>query len=138
MKRIFSTLFFVFFSISAFSQVKLSGYTEHILGVEINASKKMSLELRFKETRNRSWFDNEALLFYQVFHKDYYGIKIGAGIDANFINEGDIIEALVVPVQFEVVPFKKYDYFSLVVEPSVFVTESDSYLRNLVGIKIRL
>ncbi len=138
MKKIFSTLFFVFFAISAFSQVKLSGYTQHVLGVEVNFSKKISLELRFKETKNRSWFDNEALLFYQIFHKDYYGIKIGAGIDANFIDEGDIIEALTVPVQFEVVPFKKYDYFSLVVEPSVFVIESGAYLRNLVGIKIRL
>ncbi len=138
MKKVFLTLFFIFFTVSIFSQVKLAGYTKNILGVEVNLSKKISLEFRFKEARNHRWFDNEALFFYQIFHKDYYRVKIGAGIEANLIDEGDFIDALVVPVQFEVVPFRKYDYFSLVVEPSIFIIENGGYLRNLVGLKIRL
>ncbi len=138
MKKVLFILCLVLFTSKIFGQVKLGVYTKNVLGVEVNFSNKISSELRFKEVNHRDSFGNEVLLFYRVFTKEYYGIKMGAGIDL-YVSHTDPVKSLIFPVQFEIVPVKKFKYLSLVVEPSFFVgVDSGAYFRNLVGLKIRL
>lgn len=131
-----SCLFLITFN--SFGQFKVSAYTENYFGLELNLSKKISAELRFKANNIGEEFSNETIVFYNLFNKSYYQFKLGLGIDYRLFESAGL-DNFIFPFQFEIKPFEKYKFVSFVLEPSIVSElESNTYFRSLVGIKIKL
>ena len=53
--------------------------------------------------------------------------------------ESDGLDSFIFPFQFEIKPFEKYNYISIIFEPSIVSEiESNTYFRSLIGLKISL
>jgi hypothetical protein len=129
-------LFLITFN--SFGQFKVGAYTENYFGLELNLSKKISTELRFKANNVGEEFSNESIFFYNLFNKSYYQFKLGLGVNYRLF-ESDGLDSFIFPFQFEIKPFEKYEFISFVFEPSIVSElESNTYFRSLIGIKIKL
>jgi hypothetical protein len=137
-KNILLKLCILLFSLNSFGQIKASIYTENYFGLEVNISKKISSELRFKANNIGKDFNNEIILFYNLFEKKYYKFKLGLGVNYRLF-ESDGLDSFIFPFQFEIKPFEKYNYISIIFEPSIVSEiESNTYFRSLIGLKISL
>jgi hypothetical protein len=88
-------------TLNSFGQFKVSAYTENYFGLELNLSKKISTELRFKANNIGKEFRNETIVFYDLFNKSYYQFKLGLGVDYRLF-ESDGLDSFIFPFQFEI------------------------------------
>lgn len=138
MKKLIFICYLFLATLNSFGQFKISAYTENYFGLELNLSKKISTELRFKANNIGEEFRNETIVFYDLFNKSYYQFKLGLGVDYRLF-EPDGLDSFIFPFQFEIKPFEKYKFISFVFEPSIVSElESNTYFRSLIGIKIKL
>lgn len=121
-------------SIATFSQFKISGYFDSEIGVSYQFNSKFQTELRVNDNQFTE-FTTELILLYNIIKKDDYNLNIGFGINTILFREFDPIESLLVPLQLEILPFKKNRNFSFVIETALHFLEQDYGIRNTIGIR---
>ncbi len=132
MKKIL-ILSFLCFTLTGFSQLNINVYTPNYFGLGVRLFNKLTVEQRVSSTKA-----SQTLVVYQIFQKDYYKINLGLGADY-YLLENDGFEGLIFPIQFEITPFKKYDFISFMVEPAAFLEGGDDFsFKNSLGIRVRL
>ncbi len=119
------------FTLTGFSQLNVNVYTPDYFGLGVRLFNKLTIEQRVSSTKA-----SQTLVTYQVFQKDYYKINLGLGASYYFL-ENDGFEGLNVPIQFEITPFKKYDFISFILEPALFFGDNFDF-KNSLGIRVRL
>ncbi len=124
---------FLCFTLTGFSQLNVSFYTTDYAGLGFRLFNKFTVEQRVSNTK-----EAQTLVLYQVFQKDYYNLNLGLGAEYRLF-ENDGFEGLILPFQFEVIPFKEYGFISFVLEPAVFLEEGSEFgFKNSLGIRVRL
>lgn len=121
-------------SIATFSQFKISGYFDSEIGVSYQFNSKFQTELRVNDNQFTE-FTTELILLYNIIKKDDYNLNIGFGINTILFREFDPIESLLVPLQLEILPFKKNRNLSFVIETAFHFLEQDYGIRNTIGIR---
>jgi len=134
--KLFTTAAFILISLTAFSQVKVTGYSTHALGVSFPLHKKFSVELK---TYPNQWeienVDFELAGFYHFKPGDFHRFSAGAGLGLNpFVEAGS--PYLSFPIVLEFYPFPSFRRVSFLFEmaPEIYFDDHIN-LRYLWGIR---
>ncbi|WP_303925317.1 hypothetical protein [Draconibacterium sediminis] len=136
MIKLLFPIFLLLISFSGYSQVKVTSYSVHSLGVSVPINEKFSAEL--KVFANRGSLENTSIELNSTykfkpgeFHQFSAGLGFGlipySGEDAFFS----------VPVALEIFPLQSFKRLSLVVElaPEIYFNDDVVALRHLWGIR---
>lgn len=133
--KLFTTAAFILISMSVFSQVRVTGYSTHALGVSFPLHEKFSAELK---TYPNQWeFENvdfELAGFYHFKPRDFHRFSAGVGLGLNpYSGENAYLSF---PVALEFYPFQSFRRVSFLFEmaPEIYF-EDNINLRYLWGIR---
>ncbi|MFO7938441.1 MAG: hypothetical protein R6U66_01705 [Bacteroidales bacterium] len=138
MKRSFLILSIVcVFAVShAFSQLSVTSYSIHAVGVNTSTTKQMTGELKVFANRDYDDLVMELSLSYNFASSDYHRFSAGFGINAVPFAEAEPLNAFTFPVQLEVFPIQVFKRLSLVFEVAPeWVFEDPMRLRTLWGLR---
>ncbi len=136
MKKIFLTIL-LFTSITAFSQVKITGYFDAEIGLSFGLSEKISTEIRINDDLGKE-FSASAQLQYQFVSKENYNLNFGIGVVTYpFSNNTNTVESFYFPLNIEITPLKEVKNFALVLESAYHLAKNNvtSGIRNSIGIR---
>jgi hypothetical protein len=132
MKKIILTALLLV-SLSSYSQFKITGYFDAEIGINYGFLNDFQAEVRINDDRGID-FSAEISLLYQFIKKEKYNLNTGIGISYFLFSSSDL-ESMYIPLQIEILPFKDVRNLGLVIATAYHFLESESGLRNSVGIR---
>ena len=131
-------LFVILFSISSFSQFKITGYFDTQIGLSYQFNDRLQTELRVNDNPNIE-FNSELSLRYTVLSQKNYNLSFGIGISTFPFHSKKLtfFESYFLPLQIEIIPFKETTNFGIVLESAYHFSDiiDTSGIRNSIGIR---
>ena len=127
MKKILLGLFMAI-SVSAYSQIGITGYTANAVGINYKFLSRLSVDFKMI-TQNFDETKSHLSLNYSYVKADNYNFYVGAGLSDRAIN-GDLVSSIIIPIGFEVAPFESAKKLSFIVEitPNTFDLSINKFL----------
>ncbi len=136
LKKSLLFLSFMTLAFNGYSQLGVTGYSIHAIGVNTNQNKKISEELKAFTNRDFEDLVLETDLFYNFKASTYHQFSIGLGVNFEPFRGFDYINAFTIPALLEIKPLQDFRQLSLLFELTpVLVVEGEAHLRNLWGIR---
>ena len=136
LKKSLLALSFMTLAFNAYSQLGITGYSVHAIGVNTNQSKKISGELKTFTNRDFEDLVLETDFFYNFKPSTYHQFSVGLGLNFEPFRGFDYLNAFTIPAKLEIKPLQDFKQLSLLFELTpVLVVEGQAHLRNLWGIR---
>jgi len=108
LKKSLLALSFMTLAFNAYSQLGITGYSVHAIGVNTNQSKKISGELKTFTNRDFEDLVLETDFFYNFKPSTYHQFSVGLGLNFEPFRGFDYLNAFTIPAKLEIKPHQVY------------------------------
>ncbi len=133
---LFSFVLLLALSTRVQSQISVTSYSIHALGVNTNKEKKISAELKVFLNREFSNTLTEVSGMYNFRRKKYHQFSAGLGANFSPFTGPDRLICFTIPVQLEISPLENFKQLSVIFEVSPELFPEDGVnMRHLWGVR---